>query len=115
MRGVFVCERKPYRKGGVVAMGASAGNPTNRYARLGVGKPDAERATWEDAEQEDVWRTICKVTDAGDGITFSHTKDGGAVSIVILSGDERIRLYARGAEEIKERLREIREQLDATD
>jgi len=98
-----------------VAVGKPAGGAASRYGSLGADKPSAEVASWEDADQEELWRTIIAVTDAGDGITLSKTRDGCALSIVLRSGDQRVRLYAGGADEVKERLREIRVQLEATD
>jgi uncharacterized protein YcgI (DUF1989 family) len=98
-----------------VAVGKPAGGGAGRYGSLGADKPSTEMASWEDADQEEIWRTIIAVTNAGDGITLSKTRDGGALSIVLLSGDQRVRLYARGADEVSERLKEIRVQLEATD
>ena len=75
----------------------------------------AEKASWEDADQEELWRTIIAVTEAGDALTLSKTMDGGAVSLTILSGSERIRNYAHGADEIADLLARIRVTLEATD
>jgi hypothetical protein len=72
-------------------------------------------ASWEDADQEELWRTVSMIVAAGDAVTLGRTRDGGALSLVILSGDERIRRYARGADELHELLAEIRSTLEATD
>jgi len=72
-------------------------------------------ASWEDADQEELWRTITEIVNAGDAVTLGRTRDGGALSLVILSGDERIRRYARGADELAALLKEIRTSLAATD
>ena len=98
-----------------MAVGKPAGGAASRYGSLGADKPSSETASWEDADQEELWRTVLAVTNAGDGITLSKTRDGGALSIVLLSGNDRVRLYARGAEEVSERLREIRVLLEAMD
>lgn len=98
-----------------MAVGKSARSASSRYASLGGDKPSAEKATWEDAEAESLWRTIVAVTDAGDAVTLGRTRDGGAVSLVILSGDDRIREYAHGAEEIEALLARVRVALEATD
>jgi len=98
-----------------MAVGKPDRTSASRYARISSDKPLSDQASWEDADQEDLWRTICAVTDAGDALTLGRTRDGGAVSLVILSGDERIRKYARGADELHELLAEIRASLEATD
>lgn len=98
-----------------LGMGKPERNNSSRYARIGSNQPRNDLATWEDAAQEALWRTVLAVTNAGDAITFGRTRDGGAVSVVILSGDERIRKYARGEEEIDALLTEIRTALEATD
>lgn len=109
-------EEPLFRLGGaVVALGKPQRNNTSRYARVSDAKPLSNPATWEDADPHDLWKTIVAITDAGDGVTLARTRDGGAISLVILSGDERIRKYARGEEDTATLLREIRESLEATD
>ena len=98
-----------------MAAGKSAGSSASRYGRLGDSRGAAEKASWEDADQEELWRTIIAVTEAGDALTLSKTMDGGAVSLTILSGSERIRNYAHGADEIADLLARIRVTLEATD
>lgn len=41
---------------------------------------------------------------AGIGVTFSATSDGGAVSVTVYDGGERLRSYAASAEEFVELL-----------
>lgn len=98
-----------------MAVGKSGGNSGSRYGSLSRDTPMADQATWEDASAEDLWRTIIAVTNAGDGLTLSKTRDGGALSLVILTGDDRIRKYCRGEEDTANVLREIRASLEATD
>jgi hypothetical protein len=96
-------------------MGKQNGNPASRYSRVGGDKRGTAQATWEDAEADALWRTIIAVTNAGDGITLSKTQDQGALSLIILSGTERIRYYPRTEEDIATLLQDIRISLDATD
>jgi hypothetical protein len=72
-------------------------------------------ASWEDADSDELWKTITAIVNAGDAVTLGRTRDGGALSLVILSGDDRIRRYARGADEIHSLLVDIRTSLEATD
>lgn len=85
----------------------------SRYARMAGSSPRKVIATWEEADPETLWRTISEVTDAGDAIMFGRTRDEGAVVLTLLSGDERIRQYATGADEIAELLRAVRESVEA--
>jgi len=98
-----------------MAVGKSAGSAQSRYQRLSAGASSVELASWEDADAEELWRTVTAIVAAGDAVTLGRTRDGGALSLVILSGDDRIRRYARGEDEVRELLREIRVTLEATD
>src|SRR5690348_252043 len=98
-----------------MAMGQSKGNPGSRYQRLSDSAARAELASWEDADADELWRTITAIVNAGDAVTLGRTRDGGALSLVILSGDDRVRRYARGTEEVEQLLREIRETLEVQD
>lgn len=98
-----------------MAMGKQTGATGSRYQRLSSGAARPELATWEDADADELWRTITAIVNAGDAVTLGRTRDGGALSLVILSGDDRIRRYAHGAEEVEQLLREIRETLEVQD
>lgn len=98
-----------------MAVGQSKGAAGSRYQRLSDSATRPELASWEDADPDELWRTITAIVNAGDAVTLGRTRDGGALSLVILSGDERVRRYARGAEEVEQLLREIRETLEVQD
>ena len=98
-----------------MAMGKSASGAATRYGSVGANSSRAELASWEDADAEELWRTVTAIVNAGDAVTLGRTRDGGALSLVILSGDDRIRRYARGEDETRELLQEIRVALEATD
>lgn len=98
-----------------MAVGKSQGTPGARYQRISDSAAREELASWEDADADGLWRTITAIVNAGDAVTLGRTRDGGALSLVILSGDDRIRRYARGAAEVEQLLREIRETLEVQD
>lgn len=98
-----------------MAVGKPNGANQSRYGSVSRGPSLQDLASWEDADQEELWRTVTAIVNAGDAVTLGRTRDGGALSLVILSGDERIRRYARGAEELSALLREIRTSLEATE
>ena len=102
-------------RGGKVAVGKSQRADQTRYASLSSGQSLVDKASWEDADQEELWRAIVAITDAGDAVTLGRTRDGGALSLTILSGDDRVRLYAHGADETAELLSKVRVALEATD
>lgn len=89
-------------------MGKSGLGGNGRYSHLSVAKSVVDQASWEDVEAEEIWRTIMLVTNAGDALTFSKTRDGGAVGIVILSDGPPQKLYAHNAEEMRTLLANIR-------
>lgn len=84
-------------------------NGASRYARLGDAPRAQVKATWEDADADQLWRAIYEVTNTGDALMFSLTRDGGAVVLTVLAGDERVRQYATGEEEIAKLLTLVRE------
>ena len=98
-----------------MAMGKQTGTSGSRYQRLSDSTARAELASWEDADPDELWRTITAIVNAGDAVTLGRTRDGGALSLVILSGDDRVRRYARGTKEVEQLLREIRETLEVQD
>lgn len=81
----------------------------NRYQRVGASAPATEKASWEDAEADMLWKAITAVTDGGDAVMLSRTRDGGAVVLTLLAGDERMKHYATGAEAIARLLTETLE------
>jgi hypothetical protein len=46
------------------------------------------------------WGLLCEVVDAGIGVLIGRTRDGGAVSMTVLDGDERFRSYGSTDEEV---------------
>lgn len=46
---------------------------------------------WGDIESSDIGQLVKDVCDAGHGLVLGRTSDGGALSITVLDGDERIR------------------------
>jgi hypothetical protein len=51
---------------------------------------------------------ISAVTDCGDAIVFARTRDGGALAITVLAGEERKRLYGDSVGEITDQLNLVR-------
>lgn len=91
-------------------MAVEKSRPTggSRYGHLGAAKPAAAKASWEEADQETLWRCIYEVTSAGDWISFSLTGDGGACVVAVKHDKELTKFYAHSAEEIAEKLAGIR-------
>lgn len=92
-----------------MAVGKQDDHRASRYSRVGASKVKANAATWEDAEQETLWRAIQEVTNQGGALMFGLTRDGGACVLTVMDGDERIKQYATGPDEVAELLREVRE------
>lgn len=90
-----------------------SGPSGSRYARMASDSPRKDAASWEEAEAQDLWRTVCEVTSAGDALMFGRTRDGGALVLTVLSGEERVRNYASNAEEIADLLKRLREAVEA--
>ena len=77
-----------------------------RYARLGGTKPKTTIA-WAQVAGPKIKECIGFVTSCGDAITFGRTTDGGALSVTVLSGPDRIKQYATTVSEAEALLDEV--------
>lgn len=78
----------------------------SRYGSLGT-KSNKGPITWASVDGPSIKRAVDAVTSCGDAITFGRTTDGGALSITILSGTERRKLYASEVDEANDTLAAI--------
>lgn len=58
---------------------------------------------------------IQTVINQGCALTFSMTRDKGAVVITLLDGDQRAKVYVEGAQETTEALSDLKESFTRTD
>lgn len=91
-----------------MAVGKPSPDRGGRYRNLNDHKSRSAAASWEDAEAEELWRLISEVTAHGDALMFGVTRDGGACVLTVMSGDDRYKVYATGADEVAELIRHIR-------
>ena len=70
---------------------------------------DEEPFSWKDADAAMLAAAVTAVTNLGHGIVLGRTTDGGAVSICILAGDTKPRIYASTAVELARRLQQVTE------
>lgn len=68
---------------------------------------------WGDVDPAALCGAVRAVVRAGDAITFSRTRDGGAFSVTVLSDGLRHFHRKPTAEEIERELREVAEDADA--
>lgn len=78
----------------------------SRYSKLGAKKPQTAIA-WAQVSGPKIKECIGFVTGCGDAITFGRTTDGGALSITVLSGAERLKQYATTPQEAEQMLADI--------
>lgn len=78
-------------------------------ATAGPRKPTAPRPRqtvgWDSVSNQILRDAICAVTGRGAAIMLSRTSDGGALSITVLDGSERIKEYPRDSDECEATLR----------
>jgi len=98
-----------------VAVDKSGAHRNGKYSRISGAKPRADKATWEDADPDTLWKAITEVTNAGDYIGFGKTRDGGAVVVTVKSEDDSIKEYATGEAEIASLLKLIRDSVADAD
>lgn len=81
----------------------------NRDASSGLRNtpPPRTRSTveWDSIPNQILRDAICAVTSRGAAIMLSRTSDGGALSITVLDGSERIKEYPRDADECEQTLK----------
>lgn len=65
---------------------------TGRHSRVHRQLPN-NRFDWRDVPATDIGTVIQFITAAGEAVILGCTSDGGALSITVLSGDERIRQF----------------------
>lgn len=68
-----------------------------------AGGPD-ELIDWDAADPNQLLAAIVNWTRAGNAVTFGRTSDGGALSITLLCGGERLKRYATDAGELEQLL-----------
>ena len=72
---------------------------TSALDGLDFGHPDDHTVTWGEVSPELLLRAVDSWTGDGNAITLGLTSDGGALSITLLSGGDRRKLYAAGVQE----------------
>lgn len=77
--------------------------PGTRYAGLTRSSANG-RASWLEAPADLLVAALENVTVAGDLLSLSRTRDGGALCIFIKSGAEEFKTYAATQEELNEAL-----------
>lgn len=69
--------------------------------------PDSGQCDWSTIDPTILRGTIDAVTKAGGAVMFGVTADGGAFSLCILQGDQKIKEYPHGTSECEETLQNI--------
>lgn len=85
------------RKGGPntqANFGRSAGTSGTMY-----GRRKRSEIAWGSLDTNEVGRWVARVCDSGYGLVLGRTNDGGALSVTILDGDQRIREYPSSVED----------------
>lgn len=59
---------------------------------------------WDAADPHQLLAAIVNWTRGGNAVTFGRTSDGGALSLTLLHGGERLKRYASNAEDLAQLL-----------
>jgi hypothetical protein len=86
---------------------SSTPNPAvSKYAGLAE-RETAGHVLWEEVDGRLIKAALAAATEDGCALIFSKTSDGGALSITLLAGPERVKKYAKTAEIAESMLHEI--------
>jgi len=83
--------------------------PTSGSGRWSMYRP-AERSAgplWEHVRDHAILSALIEVTSHGAALLFGTTRDGGSLVVTLCDGDQRIKFYARTANEMTEHLLKI--------
>lgn len=69
--------------------------------RRGYDNRPRSSIAWDEIPQDNIGTLVHTVCSQGAAIMFGRTSDGGALSITILDGEERIREWPHTAEEFE--------------
>lgn len=82
--------------------------PNNRRPAEAVKRNLASRprssVSWEEVKNQLLRDCICAVTGAGAAIMLGRTSDGGALSITVLDGEQRVKEYPHDVEDAESTL-----------
>src|SRR5689334_15004130 len=78
-------------------------NSSGRAASAARGYSQRPRSSvdWDQIDQSRIGLLVHAVTKPGAAIMFGRTSDGGALSVTVLDGDNRIREWPRSAEDFE--------------
>lgn len=86
--------------------GKTRKNGSDRYKSRQRAQADAPIG-WDEVDAAAVAALVYAVTNAGDGITFGRTSDGGALSVCILTDGPPHKEYYKDADEALRGVREL--------
>jgi len=83
-------------KGKQYGKDATANPAVSKYAAMAEGNGAGE-VSWQEVSGPAIKQAIAAATEDGCALIFSKTSDGGALSLTILSGPDRIKKYGKSA------------------
>lgn len=78
-----------------------------RYAGASGSNKAGTPIGWDEVDAVTVAGFVSAVTNAGDAVIFGRTSDGGALSVTILSGDDKHREYFNDPENATSALKQL--------
>lgn len=82
----------------------------NYWTEIFMVAPDqGEVIDWDAADPHQLLAAIVNWTRGGNAVTLGRTSDGGALSLTLLAGGERLKKYAKDADELASLLKALGE------
>lgn len=79
----------------------------SRYAGASRSSQASQPIGWDEVDPNAIAALVSATTNAGDALIFGRTSDGGALSLTILSGNDKHREYWNDPEAATEGLRQL--------
>jgi hypothetical protein len=85
-----------------------------RFGKPATDTSDSWRVSYGGSDPKLLHLVIAAVVDNGDAVVLGRTRDGGAVVLTILSGDEKHKFYSTNNGELADNLNLIRREYGIT-
>lgn len=97
---------KAQREPGVPNAAQAKTNGSGKWSKY-TSRRKSTQVHWGDVSPNSVLEALSVVTDSGDALLFSRSRDGSILGVTLCTGEDRNKIFARTAEEMEAELQEL--------